>query len=42
MNVELIFIIEIMKLVKTRLYIINLKSCFIMYNIHNKMLLLVL
>ena len=28
--------------VKTRLYIPNLKSCFIMYNIHNKTLLLVL
>jgi len=41
MKVELFFIISVFS-VKTRLYIPNLKSCFIMYNIHNKTLLLVL
>lgn len=40
MNIGLIFIIAI-NLVKTRLYIINVKSCFIVYNVHNKILLLV-
>ena len=42
MKVQLLFIIAILNFRKTRLYISNLKSCFIMYNIYNKTLLLVL